>query len=247
MKADPTAQLRLLDVQEIDSAYEGLRHQARNPVEGPDLEENAVLREQLDGRRRDLQVQVDDLTREQRKADQDVEQVKSRRVRDQQRLDSGQVGNPKDLEHLQHELVSLDRRINDLEDAELEVMERLEEAQQDLEATRSQLAAVEERIAELTRARDARREELKLEAAALRERRGPLVADLPEPLLSLYDRLREQKDGVGAAALRARRCGGCSLQLDNQVLAEIAAKPSDEVLRCEECGRILVRTPESGL
>jgi uncharacterized protein len=247
MKADPSAQLRLLDVQELDSAYEGLRHQARNPPQGPELEENAVLRDQLDGRLRDLQVQVDDLTREQRKADQDVEQVKARRVRDQQRLDSGQVGNPKDLERLQHELVSLDRRINDLEEAELDVMERLEEVQQDLEATRTQLATVEERIAELTRARDARREELKQEAAQLRERRGRLVADLPEPLLTLYDRLREQKDGVGAAALRARRCGGCSLQIDNQELAAIATKASDEVLRCEECGRVLVRTAESGL
>ena len=247
MKADPSAQLKLLDVQALDSAYEGLRHQARNPVEGPELEENSVLRDQLDGRMRDLQLQVDDLTREQRKADQDVEQVKARRVRDQQRLDSGQVGNPKDLERLQHELVSLDRRISDLEDAELEVMERLEEAQQDLDATRRQLAGVEERLAELTRSRDARREELKQEAAELRRRREPLAADLPEPLLSLYDRLREQKEGVGAAALRARRCGGCSLQLDNQELARIAAKPSDEVLRCEECGRILVRTAESGL
>lgn len=247
MKADPFAQLKLLDVQELDSAYEALRHQARNPAEGPELEESSVVREQLDGRMRDLQVQVDDLTREQRKADQDVEQVKARRVRDQQRLDSGQVGNPKDLERLQHELVSLDRRISDLEDAELDVMERLEEAQQDLDATRRQLTAVEEKIAELTRSRDARREELKQEAAQLRQRREPLAADVPEALLSLYDRLREQKDGVGAAALRARRCGGCSLQLDNQVLAEIAAKPSDEVLRCEECGRILVRTAESGL
>jgi uncharacterized protein len=247
MKADPSAQLRLLDVQELDSAYEGLRHQARNPPQGPELEENAVLRDQLDGRLRDLQVQVDDLTREQRKADQDVEQVKARRVRDQQRLDSGQVGNPKDLERLQHELVSLDRRINDLEEAELDVMERLEEVQQDLEATRTQLATVEERIAELTRARDARREELKQEAAQLRERRGRLVGDPPQTPFTLYHQLREQKDGVGAAALRARRCGGCSLQIDNQELAAIATKASDEVLRCEECGRVLVRTAESGL
>ena len=46
-------------------------------------------------------------------------------------------------------------------------------------------------------------EELKAEAAELKARRGPLGADLPEALLALYERLREQKDGVGAAALRA--------------------------------------------
>ena len=140
MKADPFAQLKLLDVQELDSQFDTLRHEARNPVQGPELAERARKREELSARAGDLQLQVDDLTREQRKADQDVEQVKTRRSRDQQRLDTGQ-GSAKDLEHLQHELVSLDRRISDLEDAELEVMERLEEAQQEL-------AAVQEEIAE---------------------------------------------------------------------------------------------------
>jgi uncharacterized protein len=247
MKADPFAQLKLLDVQELDSHFDSLRHQARNPVEGPELTEKAGLRAELEGRARDLQLQVDDLVREQRKADQDVEHVKARKARDQQRLDSGHVGSPKDLEGLQNELVSLDKRISHLEDLELEVMERLESAQQELADTRAQVEEVDTRIAQLTRTRDARREELKQEAATLRTRRDQLVADLPEPLLSLYERLREQKDGVGAAALRARRCGGCRLQLDNHELAGIATKPSDEVLRCEECGRILVRTSESGL
>ena len=59
--------------------------------------------------------------------------------------------------------------------------------------------------------------------------------------------MREQKGGVGAAALRARQCGGCRLTLDATILKEIAAKADDEVVRCEECSRILVRTKESGL
>ncbi len=246
MKADPFVQLKLLDVQELDSHFDTLRHEARNPTQGPELAERAAKREQLQARAGDLQVSVDDLTREQRKADQDVEQVKTRRVRDQQRLDAGQ-GSAKDLEHLQHELTSLDRRISNLEDDELEVMERLEEAQQALAAVREEIAENDHRIELLTSRRNERREELKAEAAELKQRRAPLAGDIPEPLLSLYDRLREQKNGVGAAALRARRCAGCSLQLDNQILSEIAATPSDEVLRCEECGRILVRTSESGL
>ncbi len=247
MKADPFAQLKLLDVQELDSRYDLLRHQARNPVEGPELAEKGRLRDELEGRLRDLQVKLDDLTREQRKADQDVEQVKARKVRDQQRLDAGQVGNPKDLERLQHELVSLDKRIENLEDVELDVMERLEQVQEELEATRHELEELRTRIADLTRSRDARRDELKQEAGELRARREPLVVDIPADLLGLYERLREQKSGVGAAALRASRCQGCSLQLDNHVLGEIATTPSDQVLRCEECGRILVRTSESGL
>jgi predicted nucleic acid-binding Zn-ribbon protein len=59
--------------------------------------------------------------------------------------------------------------------------------------------------------------------------------------------LREQKGGVGAAELRARQCGGCRLGLDASELSRIRGLPEDEVVRCEECQRILVRTEESGL
>ncbi len=247
MKADPFAQLKLLDVQELDSGYDALRHQARNPPERSELGVLAAQREELGGRVRDLQVVVDDLTREQRKADADVEQVKARRMRDQQRLDAGGLTNPRDLEHLQHELVSLDKRISDLEDVELDVMERLEQAQSDLEATRTEIERVDQRAVELDATRAERLEDLRAQAGRLKERRAQLVADLPEDLLALYEKLREQKGGVGAALLRQRRCSGCSLQLDNQELGQIAAQPSDAVVRCEECSRILVRTGESGL
>jgi predicted nucleic acid-binding Zn-ribbon protein len=77
--------------------------------------------------------------------------------------------------------------------------------------------------------------------------RAPVASGLPEDLVALYDRLRAQKGGVGAAALRARECGGCRLSLDNAELAVIKSAASDEVIRCEECQRILVRTAESGL
>jgi predicted nucleic acid-binding Zn-ribbon protein len=247
LKADPFAQLKLLDVQELDSGYDALRHQARNPPEAAELAALAAQREELDGRARDLQVAVDDLTREQRKADADVEQVKARRVRDQQRLDGGGVTNPRDLEHLQHELVALDKRVSDLEDVELEVMERLEQTQSDLEAARAELERVEQRRVDLDATRAARLEELRAEAAKLKQQRALVVADLPPDLLALYEKLREQKGGVGAALLRQRRCSGCSLQIDTQELSSIAALPSNEVVRCEECSRILVRTGESGL
>ncbi len=247
MKADPFAQLKLLDVQELDSRLDVLRQQAARPPEAAELAALASSRAEVDGRARDLQVQVDDFTRAQRKADDDVEQVKARRLRDQQRLDSGSVANPKDLERLQHELVSLDKRIGDLEDAELEVMEQLEAAQSELEEQRRRLAELDERAAVLGRARDERIQGIREEAAVVSRDRATAVSGLPADLLSLYERLREQKDGVGAAALRARRCGGCSLDLNSGDLAVIAKQPSNEVIRCEECGRILVRTSESGI
>lgn len=224
-----------------------MRHQAKNPPQAVELRELAGARADVDGRARDLQVLVDDLTREQRKADGDVEQVKARRLRDQQRLDAGTVSNPKDLERLQHELVSLDRRISDLEDVELEVMERLEDSQRELTSLREQLAEIDSRMAVLTEARDKHLAALQEEATKVARDRTAAVAGMPADLLALYERLREQKGGVGAALLRARRCEGCSLELNSGDLAVIAKQSSDEVVRCEECSRILVRTGESGI
>jgi uncharacterized protein len=190
---------------------------------------------------------VEDLTVEQKKIDADVEQVKARRVRDRDRMDRGLVSNPRDLERMQHELVSLERRITTLEDEELEVMERLEEAQKALDSLVVEVRATDERLVELAGSRDRQMAEIDKELSEIEAERGPTASGVPAELLALYDRLRQQKGGVGAAVLRARECGGCRLSLDNAELAVIRKAPSDEVIRCEECQRILVRTAESGL
>ena len=247
MRADPFAQLKLLDVQALDSRLDVLRHRAATLPENAELRRLSAEIAELRSAEGTLRTEVDDLTREQRRADADVEQVKARRVRDQQRLDSGAVRNPKDLERLQHELISLGRRIGDLEDAELEVMERLETAQGALADVRARVQQVAAQGRELTATRDRVATEVQAEAEAVTVERAEAVTGLPPELLALYDQLRAQKDGVGAANLRARRCEGCSLQLDSAELARIAELRSDEVVRCEECGRILVRTAESGL
>jgi len=190
---------------------------------------------------------VDDLTAAQAKADADVEQVKARRTRDRDRMDTGQITNPKDLERMQHELTSLDRRISTLEDEELEVMEQLEAAQASLSSLSEQVAAADERLSSLVTARDLKAAEIDAELDRLTGERASAVEGMPDDLLALYEKLRAAKDGVGASELRQRRCNGCQLTIDNAELAVIRAKPSDEVIRCEECQRILVRTGESGL
>lgn len=247
MKADPSAQLKLLDVQSLDSRADQLRHQRRTLPELAEIDQLSATRAERADQARDQQIVVDDLTAAQKKADADVEQVKARKAKDQQRLDQGLVGNAKDLERLQHELTSLDRRIATLEDEELEVMEQLEQAQQMLEGLQRQVAEADDRLAELTEVRDRRFAEIDAELEKVTAERSPMAAELPDDLLALYDRLRESKGGVGAAELRARQCGGCRLTLDNAELSQIRSTAEDQVVRCEECQRILVRTPESGL
>jgi uncharacterized protein len=176
-----------------------------------------------------------------------VEQVRARARRDQQRLDAGAVGSARDLQSLQREIESLARRQAELEDVELEIMERLEECQNRAAALREEQVSAQAQLADVTARRDTATAEIDQEVETLSAARAGLAGELPGELLALYDKLRAQFDGVGAAALRARRCEGCRLELNTVELARISAAAPEEVLRCEECRRILVRTPESGL
>jgi predicted nucleic acid-binding Zn-ribbon protein len=196
---------------------------------------------------RDLRIQVDDLTAEQKRADADVEQVKVRRTRDQGMIDAGQVKDPKALERMLGEMESLHRRITSLEDTELEVMEKLETAQASLDQRSAEVATLDSEEAELRATFDQKAVDLKAQLEDVAAQRKTTVAGMPEDLLALYEKLRAQKGGVGAAALRRRQCEGCRLTLNASDLGIIAKKPTDEVVRCEECNRILVRTGESGL
>ena len=247
MKASPEAQLRLLELADIDAELTRIEHRRRG------LPEHAELQrlEARDGELRDsiaaLTAQNSDLKREQAKAEADVEQVRARIERDRGRLDSGMVNSPRELENLQSEVQSLHRRQSDLEEVVLDVMERLETAQGELaraSAERDQLAT---QLTDVTAARDAAMGELGEQSVKAADRRVEIASSVPSDLLDLYDKLRAQHGGVGAAALRQRRCQGCNLTLNTVDLNAIRAAPEDEVMRCEECRRILVRTADSGL
>jgi uncharacterized protein len=247
VKASPDAQLRLLELSEIDAELTRLEHRRRSL---PEHAEISVL-EQRDRELRDelatLDAQEGDLKREQGKAEADVEQVRTRIDRDRARLDAGQVSSPKELENLQSEIESLHRRQSDLEEVVLDVMERREGTQGRQAAGTAERAQIDASLTSLAASRDAALAEINEQAGKAGDRRTGVVADEPADLLDLYERLRVQHGGVGAAALRRGRCEGCHLSLNTVDLNAIRAAPQDEVLRCEECRRILVRTSESGL
>jgi predicted nucleic acid-binding Zn-ribbon protein len=155
-------------------------------------------------------------------------------------LDAGQVSSPKELENLQSEIVSLERRQGDLEEVVLEVMEQAEEVTRRSTALSAEQAELAGRRDEIATRRDAAFAEIDEQAGKARDSRAAIAGDLPADLLDLYDRLRAQH-GVGAAALRNGRCEGCHLSLNKVDLGRIRAAPPDEVIRCEECRRILVR------
>ncbi|MBZ3911126.1 zinc ribbon domain-containing protein [Streptomyces acidiscabies] len=247
MNAAPADQNRLLDVQALDVRLQQLAHKRRSLPEHAEIESLGKDLTQL----RDLLVaattEESDCTREQKKAEQDVDQVRQRAERDQRRLDSGAVTSPKDLESLQSEIVSLAKRQSDLEDVVLEVMERRESAQERVAELTERVGAVQGKIDDATARREAAYAELDGEAGTVTKERGVVAGVVPADLLKLYDKLREQQGGIGAAKLYARTCQGCRQELAAAEIAEIRKAPADSVVRCENCRRILVRTVESGL
>lgn len=238
--APPEDQRTLLEVQELDTRLQQLVHQRRTH---PSL---ATIAE-LDGRLADLQgslvdsrTAVSDLEREVAKAEADVAQVRTRAERDQQRLDSGALS-AKDSQAVLSEIESLARRQSVLEDVELEVMERLEAHQESLakvEAAHAELVAGKDKA---TAERDAAWAEIDTAGRAVQAERAKVAGGLDAGLLALYDKLRAQLGGQGAAALRGGRCEGCRLELNAGDLAAVRSAPPEQVVRCEECGRILVR------
>ncbi len=247
MKADPFVQLRLLELQTLDANLDRLAHRRRSL---PELAELQRLDERLKALRSEIvnaETEDSDLEREQSKIEGDVDVVRSRTERDRQRLDGGLVSSPKELENLQSEVASLGRRQADLEEQVLEVMERREAVESRLAALRAERDMLDTERAAVEERRDVAFSEIDGSTARQTQERAEMAASLPADLLGLYEKIRADRAGVGAAALLRGRCEGCHLSVAGQDLAHIRVAPADDVLRCEECRRILVRTAESGL
>lgn len=246
MNADPAAQRRLLDLQTVDTTLTQLAHRRRSL---PELAEIARCDERLAGLTGDavqVETEVNDLSREQRRLEQDVDQVRQRADRDRQRMNAGAVSAPKELESLQHEVDSLGRRQSDLEDQVLELMERREDVEGRLAVVRAEIDKAEAHRGAAVSTRDTVWAQLDGQVSLADRARTAISADLPPDLLALYEKIRAQSGGIGAAMLRGHRCEGCRLELSPSELSRVRAAATDAVLRCEECQRILVRTEESG-
>jgi uncharacterized protein len=245
VNADHATQLLLLDLQAADTALAQLAHRRRTLPEVAQLADRAKAAARLHDAVVDARTALDDIADEQRRLENDVETVRTRTTRDEARLQAG--GLPaRELEGLQHEIVSLARRQSTLEDELLDVMERAEQAESALAAATSAHEAVLREQQELTARRDEAFAEIDAALAARTPERAALAARIPADVLSLYDRAQAQS-GIGAALLRHRRCDGCHMELSGTEMSALHNAADDAIVRCENCRTILVRTGESGL
>ena len=237
----------LLDLQAIDSTLDQLAHRKANLPEVAELEQLANEQAETKDAILGASTRASDVRREQDKLELDIDQVRQRMDRDQKRLDEGSVSSAKELESLQHEIASLQRRQGDLEDAELEVMEQLE----GIESEVTKFEAAQERITAATADAEQRRlaalDEIAKDTEFAGQQRAVVAPKISDELIALYDKIRAQHGGIGVVAIKQRRCDGCRLEMNPTDVGRVREAAPDLVLRCEECRRIQVRTDESGI
>jgi len=244
MKAEVAQQISLLELTEIDAELSRLAHKAAHLPEQQRFEGLQADERSAADRLSVLGIAVEDVDAEVARLESEVDSVRKREDRDRGLLDSGSV-NPKQLEELSHELDTLERRQASLEDSLLDVMERREQLATEQAAEQ---AGVEDLRRELAIAEAARGEalaEIEQIRAARAARRAAVVSELDAVLVTLYDR-QVVASGIGAGRLVGGRCGACRIELDRGEVARIMAAPDDEVLRCTECGAILLRVHGRG-
>jgi hypothetical protein len=245
VKADPAVQRKLLELADVDAELARVEHRRRTL---PELAEIAEAEKAVQAKK-DAKVAnettLGDIDREVKRQEKEIDAVRAREDRDRALLAGGTVS-AKQMTDLEHELHTLERRQATLEDELLELMERREAVEMDGQHAAVELAKAEEALADAAGRRDHALADLESTWAKRTAERARLVGQFPEPLLAMYERVRKTK-GIGASLLRARRCGACRIELDRSAISRISNTAADEVVNCEECGAIMVRTAESGL
>lgn len=243
-KAAPAEQLRLLELQALDSRLNQLQRQAATAKANPALAELATQLEGTDSELVATATVLSDLERDLTRAEDDVQSVVNRLERDQKRLDSG-TGSPKDLTALQSEIASLTKRRSDLEDVELDIMERVDAARAAKEAAQQRKVEAQERLTAIEATRDAELATIETEAGSVRTQRGELAGTFDAGLLALYEKTLARR-GVGAARLFHGTSEGSGMQLSPGDLADLKKAAEDDIVFCPDSGAILVRSADWG-
>ena len=239
MKAEVTQQRSLLELAELDAELTRTDHRAAHLPEQQAYEQVLAEHRAASDQLAALVIAIEDLDAQVARFESEIDGVRQREERDRGLLDSGTV-NPKQLEELSHELQTLERRQASLEDSLLEVMERREQLVAERTAAEVKLEALQHDLATAEAGRDEALGDVAKVRAENASRRADVVAGLDAALAQLYERQRKSS-GVGAARLQGSRCGACRIEIDRGEMARISAAADDEVVRCPECGAILLR------
>ena len=187
-----------------------------------------------------VKLEADQISLELRRGEVDVETVTDRIKKDEARLASGNA-TPKELEQTQHEIQTLKKRQLALEEIELEIMVRSEAVTERSKVLTTDLTTLQTLKSEINQRLTAATNEINSLITIKQKDRGVIAVKIEKVLLDLYEKIRASGGGVGAAALVGDKCNGCNLAINAVEMGRIKTLSKDELLRCEECRRILVR------
>lgn len=239
MKAEVAQQRSLLELSQLDAELSRMTHRAAHLPEQQTIERMQDEQHAASDRVAAARIALEDVDAQVSRLESEIDAVRQREDRDRSLLQSGAT-DAKQLSDIQHELETLQRRQTSLEDSLLEVMERREELQAQLDGEQRTVETLETELASTRQALDAALAEIGEAREVQSSRRDTLSATLDPALSALYERQRAG-GGPGAGQLQGRRCGACRLEIDRGELARISAAAEDEVVRCPECGAILLR------
>jgi predicted nucleic acid-binding Zn-ribbon protein len=236
-----TALEDLLVVQALDTTADQLRHRRAHLAERAELATCQTQLRALEQRAGATQEQRDELSRNEKRLEDEISMVRDKAAQTNKTLYSGAVNVPRELTALQEEMSALARRQRQLEDQELELMEQAEPLDADLVTFAAGRATLDEQamglLAQIAEAEVA----IDAELADVVSKRDEAVTGIPADLLSEYESLRGALGGVGIARLSGNRCEGCHLTLSAVDVDRIRRAPDDEIPHCTECSRLLVR------
>lgn len=231
----------LLAVQEHDTHADQLEHKRKTLPEHTALVETMAELATVEQRAGEVEATRHELRRSQQRLEDDITLINDKATQHDKTLYSGTIGNPRELQTLQDEIAALKRRVVQLEDQELELMEQIEP----LDATLADLATDRTRFDEQAARLRAEIAEAEVsiddELATICSEREVLVTDVEPGLLAEYEQLRPQGGGIAIARLVGGTCGGCHLSLSAVEVDRIKKLPPEEPAHCEECGRLLAR------
>lgn len=230
----------LLEVQEFDTSADRLRYRRANLPERAGLAANATRVADVQATLAETSARRAEVLGRQAKIESAIGSAGARIKEIEGRLYSGQVSATKDILAMTAEVDSLKNRRSALEDDLLATME-------EEEPLAAEVAELERVLADLAVEAAGLRTSLAEGEAAVDAELSVVVGDrlekaaqLPGDLLSTYEALRARLGGEGAARLSGRSCSGCHLTLPAQDVERIKRAAPDDLVLCDQCGRILV-------
>lgn len=170
-----------------------------------------------------------------KQCDVEIETIRQQvsKLRDQQ----FQIKSNEEFKVLNKEIDGLQAKIKRLEDNEIELMEKAEQAQQEEINLKAELSKAEGMIRVETQQLDERYRNLEAEVQQLLSERQGLVVGIPEDWLNRYNRILENRKDMALVAADNNGCGGCHMKLPPHVIQDV--KRAEAIVICSFCGRLL--------